>query len=615
MANSRVYASSGDTPPPDELEGGSLTAEPSPDETTETHHPFLPQPTAAPEPRFSFVKNSVRSAAFDNEEPSDGVSKWHKGFSEQINDVLAEKPRMRMQVVALLLALSGFFTSCAGSELLYQNSNTMNDEVNAWKIATSATTLLLLIVVFLMHDWDLNIEKRRGYVAPESTIFSAGRHRSIWFDLIVCAIHAPAYVHMEFNEPVAKSAHDFDLPEVKAHHTLDSIANVLMTLRLYLLFPLIHHFLGLTGSGPRLVARYTNIIFDMNFTLKAILDRHSLRALVIMIVAVAVHASWCVKILERSLCCDWIEDEWEVVANTWGVCGQHQPLAYENFLDSFWNSIVTMTTVGYGDLSPLTIGGRIVSIWSSFLGITIFALLVNVMTDMTTFRPRERKAFDLISKGEYRQTTSRLACLLLQRCWLAHKYRKTGDMIKAKEYKKKYYLTYRMWKTNLREILVNENKVDDVAIMTSEMMSLRRDFKDMLFTATVDLEDRMDRRLLRLLKEIMNEQQILLEDLQSRGYRPTNVDSEDLEVAKEAVFRRKLTKLISRLPEDAVKESIIHGEEHVHTAHEEEEVSRLEDREEALAGRRHSVVPSNILELKDLGMLEAESAVNAFREK
>ena len=106
--------------------------------------------------------------------------------------------------------------------------------------------------------------------------------------------------------------------------SLDSLTNVFMTSRLFLLFPLIHHFLGLTGAGPRLVARYTNIIFDMNFTLKAILDKHSFFAIFILIIVMSMHASWLLHVLERAVCVHWDEEQWEVVAYQWGYCGEQQ---------------------------------------------------------------------------------------------------------------------------------------------------------------------------------------------------------------------------------------------------------------------------------------------------
>lgn len=46
----------------------------------------------------------------------------------------------------------------------------------------------------------------------------------------------------------------------------------------------------------------------------------------------------------------------------------------QSFFDSVWWSMVTITTVGYGDISPVTTGGRIVSMALMMLGIGFLGL-------------------------------------------------------------------------------------------------------------------------------------------------------------------------------------------------------------------------------------------------
>lgn len=56
-----------------------------------------------------------------------------------------------------------------------------------------------------------------------------------------------------------------------------------------------------------------------------------------------------------------------------------QPL-FDNFFDAFYWAACTLTTVGYGDICPISNTGRIISIVSSMVGIAIIALPSGIIT-------------------------------------------------------------------------------------------------------------------------------------------------------------------------------------------------------------------------------------------
>jgi len=53
---------------------------------------------------------------------------------------------------------------------------------------------------------------------------------------------------------------------------------------------------------------------------------------------------------------------------------------FESFFDSLYWATVTLTTVGYGDLTPVTDVGRLISMLSSLFGVAIIALPSGVIT-------------------------------------------------------------------------------------------------------------------------------------------------------------------------------------------------------------------------------------------
>jgi len=57
-----------------------------------------------------------------------------------------------------------------------------------------------------------------------------------------------------------------------------------------------------------------------------------------------------------------------------------EPITFENFFEAIYWSFVSLSTVGYGDLYPVTIAGRIVTMLGSFVGIAIVSLPSAIIT-------------------------------------------------------------------------------------------------------------------------------------------------------------------------------------------------------------------------------------------
>lgn len=78
---------------------------------------------------------------------------------------------------------------------------------------------------------------------------------------------------------------------------------------------------------------------------------------------------------------------------------------FDNFFDAFYWAACTLTTVGYGDLYPVSDTGRVISIISSMVGIAIIALPSGIVTAGYMNELKQRKK---LSEQDSMQTTNNI---------------------------------------------------------------------------------------------------------------------------------------------------------------------------------------------------------------
>ncbi len=69
-----------------------------------------------------------------------------------------------------------------------------------------------------------------------------------------------------------------------------------------------------------------------------------------------------------------------------------QPEEFSSIPETMWWSIITVTTVGYGDVAPITPGGRLLAGFIALLGIGIFALPAGILGSSFMDQVNRRRA-------------------------------------------------------------------------------------------------------------------------------------------------------------------------------------------------------------------------------
>lgn len=63
---------------------------------------------------------------------------------------------------------------------------------------------------------------------------------------------------------------------------------------------------------------------------------------------------------------------------------QTQPEHFTSIFDSLWWAIITLTTVGYGDVYPITVGGKIFTFFILMIGLGIVAIPTGIISSALT---------------------------------------------------------------------------------------------------------------------------------------------------------------------------------------------------------------------------------------
>ncbi len=85
------------------------------------------------------------------------------------------------------------------------------------------------------------------------------------------------------------------------------------------------------------------------------------------------------------------------------ICEKGHNNQFNTFLDGFWWSIVTLTTVGYGDKFPITLEGRILAVVLMLFGLSFFALITGFISSflLQRYKREEYTGMDLIEVKDH----------------------------------------------------------------------------------------------------------------------------------------------------------------------------------------------------------------------
>lgn len=278
--------------------------------------------------------------------------------------------RARMSMGIVYLGTMSFLFSAASNELMYENKNQPTGFCQALKLISLIMTLWLFRMIIKQYMYEFEMLQESGMAVAGAPYWQSFTLSSLAWPMVrdlICFAFTPV--------PFVDNFISITEPVGLISYSVDSIIMIFMISRVGLIFP--RYFIetsGLRNEKTRLVGLLNNVDVNGTFIMKHLLNT-SLSTLLSCIALVSLGLAYALMLAER------------------GAAGSTDLDLYENAL---WCIIITMTTVGYGDVFPKTQLGRLVSITGAFSAVVLVALSVNAVTERLQLKRNEGKVLDFI---------------------------------------------------------------------------------------------------------------------------------------------------------------------------------------------------------------------------
>jgi hypothetical protein len=84
------------------------------------------------------------------------------------------------------------------------------------------------------------------------------------------------------------------------------------------------------------------------------------------------------------------------------------PFTFDSIWNAWWCMILTMTTVGYGDIYPLTVLGRSATILACIIGVFVVSMIMSKLQELIKLDSDEQQAFDEIMNEAKRKENDKI---------------------------------------------------------------------------------------------------------------------------------------------------------------------------------------------------------------
>lgn len=265
----------------------------------------------------------------------------------------------------------------------YENCENNTSASSNFNISTFLTTFFSIVFIlcryYYKNRWlKLLIRIERNYLGEiEYSKRYSKRRLAMVREILVLLIFPYPYLDTNIKIPLR-----YDFQTVITCYKLNELLYCFMFFRCYFLIRAISNYSIFQNQQARIYCRKYNIQADLTFSFKCLLNYYPMYAIFAFGAGSVFFTSIICRVFERPL--DMLNRE-----------------SFANPLDALWFIFETISTLGYGDYTPISYMARISSVFAFFLGSIAMSFLISTISGFIELSNRENLAFEKVRRAEY----------------------------------------------------------------------------------------------------------------------------------------------------------------------------------------------------------------------
>jgi len=258
------------------------------------------------------------------------------------------------------------------------DSRPISIEENSLRYICLVLMLVNLGVIIFHYYSKINLLKDIGVLSKFDNLWTSGLYKWMVLEILICSVFTPP----NLNKAISLSS----LGYVKSYN-VSNLISVFVVFKFYIVFRMYTYYSMWSSDVSNSIRKKYNIEPGVYFNIKSELKKRPFYFIMFFFIIILAFLGWFLRSVEYG-----------VINEKGNNAGGTNDLEY--LPNSLWLIVVTMTTVGYGDITPKSHLGRLICVIACITGMVFVSLSVVSMTVISEFNEEEKKAYSLIKKNQ-----------------------------------------------------------------------------------------------------------------------------------------------------------------------------------------------------------------------